>query len=307
MSLRRPVGLLALSATAASSLALLTATPAAAASPDVVIAEAYGGGGNSGATLKRDFVELLNPTTAPVSVAGWSIQYASAAGTSWTVTPLTGSIPAGGRYLVQQGAGAGGTEDLPTPDASGNVAMSATAFKLALTTSTVACTGTDCGLSAGNPALRDFLGAGSANASETAPAPAPSNTTSVARTGADTDNNANDFRAGAPTPQNTATAQPDPEPEPEPQPAITLISAVQGSGPDSPLAGQRVTVEAVVTGLRTTNDALSGFTLQEQDADRDSDPQTSEGLSSSAAHAAPPPWPPATCCAPPAPSGRAPR
>ena len=37
------------------------------------------------------------------------MQYASAAGTSWAVTPLTGSIPSGRNYLVQEAAGAGGT------------------------------------------------------------------------------------------------------------------------------------------------------------------------------------------------------
>jgi uncharacterized protein len=269
----------------ASTLALvasgstLLAAPAAAVSPDVVIAEVYGGGGNSGATFTHDFIELLNPTSDAVSLAGWSVQYASATGTTWQLTPLSGSIPAGGRYLVQQAAGAGGTAALPSPDATGTIAMSATAGKVALVGSGGACTGTSCE----RPDLRDLVGFGStANGFETAPAPAPSNSTSIARTGADTDDNRNDFVAGAPTPQNSSPSTgPDPEPEPDPDPVhgdVTLISTVQGSGASSPLAGRRITVEAVVTALTTSDDALSGYYLQEQDADQDADPATSEGL-----------------------------
>ena len=95
---------------------------AAAAPGEVVISEVYGGGGNAGATLTNDFIELYNRTGAPISLAGWSVQYASAAGTTWQVTPLTGSIPAGRNYLVQEAAGAGGTVDLPAPDATGTIA-----------------------------------------------------------------------------------------------------------------------------------------------------------------------------------------
>ena len=42
------------------------AVPAQAASASVVISEVYGGGGNSGATLKNDFVELYNGYEAAV-------------------------------------------------------------------------------------------------------------------------------------------------------------------------------------------------------------------------------------------------
>src|SRR5688572_22802531 len=103
-----------------------------AVSPNVVISQVYGGGGNAGATLKNDFIELFNRSNAPVTVDGWSVQYGSSGGTTWTATPLAGTIPAGGYYLVRQAAGAGGTVDLPTPDAAGNIAMSGTAAKVAL-------------------------------------------------------------------------------------------------------------------------------------------------------------------------------
>src|SRR5471030_1587146 len=113
--------------------------------PALVISQIYGGGGNAGSTYKNDFIEIFNPGNAPVSVAGWSVQYASAAGTSWQATALAGSIPAGGYYLVQEAAGTGGTTALPTADATGTINMSATAGKVVLASQATAFTsGTSC-------------------------------------------------------------------------------------------------------------------------------------------------------------------
>jgi predicted extracellular nuclease len=66
-------------------------------------------------------------------------------------------------------------------------------------------------------------------------------------------------------------------------PVITRIHTVQGSGAASPLAGQTVTVEAIVVGDFQNGDAdtkrnLGGFYLQEEDADADANPLTSEGI-----------------------------
>jgi predicted extracellular nuclease len=186
--------------------ALALASPAAAASPDIVVSQVYGGGGNSGATLRNDFIELFNRGTAAVDVSGWSVQYASSAGTTWQVTPLTGTIEPGQYYLVREAAGTGGTQDLPAPDASGSIAMSATAGKVALVT---AATPLACGATcAAAPGVRDFVGYGGANDFEGAPAPGLSNTTADARAAngcQDTDSNAADFAAAAPQPRNTAT------------------------------------------------------------------------------------------------------
>ena len=55
----------------------------------------------------------------------------------------------------------------------------------------------------------------------------------------------------------------------------TLISAVQGAGAASPLDGQAVTVNAVVTQVEP---GLDGYFLQEEAADDDGDPATSEGI-----------------------------
>jgi phosphatidylserine/phosphatidylglycerophosphate/cardiolipin synthase-like enzyme/predicted extracellular nuclease len=191
----------------------------------IVISEVYGGGGNSGAYWKNDFIELYNPTTSPININGWSVQYSSATGTSWQVTNLAGTITPHGFYLVQEAMGTGGTTSLPTPDATGSIPMGATAFKIALCNSTTPLTGS----SSTGGSIVDFVGAGAtATGYEgTGPAPAPSNTTSVERkassastaaslsgtgsevnmgNGYDADNNANDFVAQTVVnPQNSSS------------------------------------------------------------------------------------------------------
>jgi uncharacterized protein len=62
---------------------------------------------------------------------------------------------------------------------------------------------------------------------------------------------------------------------------ITKISAIQGSGATTPLTGTTHTVDAVVTGtyqLPAGSGQIRGFFLQEETADMDADPNTSEGL-----------------------------
>ena len=71
---RRALGL------ATALVGFFAAVPAAnAVSAGVVVAEVYGGGGNSGATLTNDFVELGNAGAAAVDLTGWSVQYLPAA------------------------------------------------------------------------------------------------------------------------------------------------------------------------------------------------------------------------------------
>jgi len=139
-SLRSPVRALATWALSALLVGIAAGEALAAGSADIVISQVYGGSGNASAVYKNDFVELFNRGTAAVSIGGWSVQYASAAGSSWAVTNLTGSIQPGQHYLVQEAQGAGGTTNLPTPDVTGNIAMSATTGKVALVTDTTALT-----------------------------------------------------------------------------------------------------------------------------------------------------------------------
>ncbi|MEV6523926.1 lamin tail domain-containing protein [Longispora sp. NPDC051575] len=247
-------------------LTLALAAPAQASSPNVVLSEVYGGGGNSGAPYANDFVELYNRSAAAVSVAGWSVQYASAAGTTWLVTPLTGSIAPGGSYLVRLAAGGGGGAALPTPDATGTTNLSATSGKVALVTSTnaLAC-GSNCDTATG---VRDFLGYGTANDYETSPAGAASNTQSETRTNpaADADDNGTEFARLAPDPRNSSSGG-DTCGYPSPR-----IRDIQGAAHVSPKNTQTVSgVRGVVTAV-----GAKGFWFQ--DPCPDANPATSEGV-----------------------------
>lgn len=252
-----------------ASFALLFA--ASSVQAQVVISQVYGGGGNSGATLKNDFIELRNNGPTAVDLTGWSVQYASSTGTTWNGrTNLSGSIPAGGFYLIQQAQGAGGTVDLPTPDATGTIAMAGTAGKVALSRSTTALTGA-CPTADAN--MVDFVGFGSAaNCFEgSAPTGTLSNTTAALRGGdgsIDTNNNGADFAVGAPNPRNSGAEPPEP---PDPPLALT-IAQIQGNGLLSPHNGKRVVTEGIVTAIKFNN----GFFLQA--ANDDGDPATSDAV-----------------------------
>ncbi|WP_165822685.1 OmpL47-type beta-barrel domain-containing protein [Paenibacillus montanisoli] len=220
----------------------------------VLISEVYGGGGNAGANYKNDFIELYNPTSQDIDLTGWSVQYASAAGVFGSnKTTLSGTIKAHGYYLVQGAKGSGGTLDLPTPDATGNLNLSATAGKAALSKTSDTIT------AKADANVVDYVGFGS-TASEfegSGPAAAPSNTKSVERkandgtdptadgagkgNGLDTDDNKNDFVAADPNPQNTTTPI-----EPSLGPTISDIKATEADG-TLVNEGQTLTVEGTVT------------------------------------------------------------
>lgn len=256
---------LATAAVVATALTYPTAT-ASATSSDVVISEVYGGGGNAGATYTNDFIELRNTGSTPVDLTGWSVQYASSSGTTWNRTALSGVVQPGKHYLVQEAAGSGGSTPLPTPAATGSIAMSATTGKVALVrNNTALACGADCDHAAG---VHDFVGYGTANDAETSPTPAPSNTTSVQRQGADTDNNAADFVTGAPVPQSDAATPPPPVGQ-----AGLTIHDIQGAAQVSPYVDKTA---LDVPGVVTAVDGTDGFWMQSVAAD-DSD-ATSEGI-----------------------------
>lgn len=181
----------------------------AAASPDIVISQLYGGGGNSGAQFTNDFVELFNRGSSTVAIDGWSVQYASATGTSWAKANLTGSIPAGGYYLVQLAAGTGTGVSLPAPNATGTMNMSGTSGTVALVTNQtlLACGGTTACLPNAN--IHDFVGYGTAVQFEgSAAAPTLTNSAAGFRAAGgctDTNNNTADFLAAVPTPRNASS------------------------------------------------------------------------------------------------------
>ncbi|MEE6130083.1 lamin tail domain-containing protein [Chryseobacterium arthrosphaerae] len=199
-------------------LGLISAT--ALMNAQIVINEVYGGGGNSGATLKNDFVELINNGSSAVTLTGAYLQYTSTGGafgpTGSNTNPLNNklALPSitlnpGQKYLIQMAAGTGGTQNLPSPDfAPGGtsfpdqpLALSGTGGKIALTSNSTSPT------SASDSNVIDFVGWGSSGVSlfeGAGAAPATTNTTSISRTnGIDTNNNNADFTAGTPTPENS--------------------------------------------------------------------------------------------------------
>lgn len=163
---------------------------ASAQSTTVVINEVYGGGNNSGALYRNDFVELYNNSTNDISIAGWQVSYFSASGGSGGTVTLanTATIKAKGYYLIQLAGGTTNGQPLPTPDATGSISMSATSGRVDLLNA--------------SSVLIDRVGFGTATTFEGAAAPAPSNTTSIQRTpiGTDSNNNAEDFKTGSPSP-----------------------------------------------------------------------------------------------------------
>ena len=151
-----------------------TPTPAG-----IKISQVYGGGGNAGRDPEQRLHRALQPDGADVSRRRLVGPVRSAGGTTWRPQPLSGTIAAGGYYLVQEAAGAGGTLPLPDPGRDRHIAMSATSGKVALLSTTTLLSGA-CPT---NPLIDDFVGYGSANCSETAPTGQLSNTTAALRNG----------------------------------------------------------------------------------------------------------------------------
>lgn len=242
------IGSLAIAALVSTCIVAPQASAAADGS-NAVISEVYGGGGNKGAAFNHDFIELYNPTSADLDLTGWSVEYLSASGNSGGKHELSGSLPAGGYFLIQEGGGGTG-EPLPAPDAEGNLNLSGSKGSVKLYDA--------------SGAEVDLVGYGEASLSEGSPAQALSNSSSAQRDakGTDTDDNAADFSAAAPTPKSAggATAPEDPQPA-EPGSTVT-IPEIQGTGAESPLNGQNVTTQGVVTAVWKGEKSLNGFTIQ---------------------------------------------
>src|SRR4051794_33944364 len=196
---------------AAVTALLLLPGAANASASGVVVSQIYGGGGNAGALFRNDYVELFNGGAGAADVSGWTIQYATSAGTSWQATPLSGSIAAGHYYLVQLASGGTTGAALPAADATGTTNLAATSGKIALVRGTAALTcGATSGSCSGTPLVEDLVGYGDATDFEGAgTAPAPSNTDAAIRASAgctDTGDNAADFAAAAAAPRNSTTS-----------------------------------------------------------------------------------------------------
>ncbi len=234
----------------------------AGGTPQMVISQVYGAGGNNFAMYLSDYVELHNRGTGTAALTNWSVQYASSTGTTWTVTTIaSAAVPPGGYLLVKQADGtslpAPQSFTLPTPDFSGTTSMAAGEFKVALCNSTTALTGAPaCPFTA---AIVDFVGVGPGATSRepctgtaVQNAPAGSAAHAVYRNGCGgTDSNTNnlDFANGFVSPRNSLSAP------------NGGLSAIGHASPYFAEAGR--TVRIVVTPRACGGGALpSGTTVQ---------------------------------------------
>jgi hypothetical protein len=166
----------------------------------VVIRAIYGAGGNTGATWTNDFVLLFNRGSSTVTMSGWSLQYASATGTSWSKVAVDGSLAPGQSWLVQLAGGSNGVALPVSPDQTGGINMGSASGKLALVNSTtlLSCSAGSC---ATDSSVVDFVGWGTADSYEgSAAAPGHDVTTVTERASngcKDTDDNAADFTAAS--------------------------------------------------------------------------------------------------------------
>jgi 5'-nucleotidase len=244
----------------AAGLAWVAPASANPSGTGLVISEVYGAGGNAGAVYNADFVELYNPTSSAIVLTGDYVHYRSASGTSGgTPYALSGSVPAGGHYLIQMSAAGTTGAALPTPDAVAapafNLAAAGGQVYLLSTSSPITTTGDQ----AGAPGVVDMVGAATATSFETtATTSAATATSSLNRSaaGADSDNNTADFSLAAPSPQNAGPGTP------PPPPTDYTIAQIQGTDTStSPHVGETVITQGVVTADYASG-GFSGFYVQ---------------------------------------------
>lgn len=232
----------------------------------------------AGASAADEFIELHNVGSTSFDLNGHRLVYRAAAGVSdvslvtWTTTTI---IPAGGYYLAAAamvGATPAGYDGEAAPDATfshtGLGALSGTGGGLALRNG-----------AANTGSIIDSVGYGTATNAfvEDTVTAAPAANLSKARKELgcqDTDNNSNDFETINPsTPRNTDS------PMQLCGAGVTFIHEIQGGSSAVTSAGPFM-VEAIVVGDYQTQGSgqLRGFFIQEEDADADANPATSEGI-----------------------------
>lgn len=179
----------------------------AASTNHIVISEVQTG---SASDASQEFVELYNPANNDLVLDNWTVEYASAAGTTWTKkVTLAGTIPAFGYFLVSTAGYASGDNVMTSGLAgtSGHVRLKNT-----------------------NGTVIDLVGWGAAAHPEGSAVAAPTSGGSIERVpgrlnslagnGEDTDDNATDFvLREAAEPQRSSSAVEDPSLAP-PEPPV---------------------------------------------------------------------------------------
>jgi len=163
-------------------------------SQTIIIYEIYGGGGNTNAIYQNDYVVLYNLTNHSIDLTGYSLQYGSSIGTTYSTLVLSGTISKNNYYLIKLASGGTAGSEFPvTANLTGGINMAATAGKVALVDNSDSITGIE------DENVVDFVGYGMANAYETSPAAEISAIVSDKRmTFSDTDNNGDDFANATP-------------------------------------------------------------------------------------------------------------
>lgn len=228
---------------------VVAAEESAVSYPPIVISQVYGGGGNSGADYKSDYVELYNPTDESVDLEGYTISYYSSKGNLGGTHTISGSIGPKSYFLIKEKDGNGGTLDLPTPDYDASkLAMSATKGSVQLSAPVQ--------LDQKVGPQVDLVGFGSATLFEgSGPAPGLSNTTAAQRiNNIDTDENSTDFEAIAPNPRNSTGSTP---------PVVEEKCAT----PTSDIPSGEVEADTVVTFSSSTADAAISYNTNSTTAD----------------------------------------
>jgi hypothetical protein len=199
-----------------------SAGTALAVSPDLVISQVYGAGGNTGALFQNDYVELYNRSVSAVDLDAYSIQYASATGTgnfgatAGQLTELPAYVLNPGAYILIVESGGLNGSPLPNPNITDGtpIAMAAGAGKVAIVSgdASLGCNGstTPCP-NAAKARIVDLVGYGTGTSGATffegsGPAPTISITLADFRAGngaTDTDDNAADFTSATPNPRTT--------------------------------------------------------------------------------------------------------
>jgi predicted extracellular nuclease len=251
---------------AAAALALPAGAPAA--STTLVINEVdY----DQPSTDAAEFLELKNVSAAAIDVGPFTVELVNGTGGGAAVYQTIDlpdvSLAAGDHYVVCANAATTANCDLDIVDSIQNGAPDAIGLRLGSTL-------VDALSYEGDSGAPYTEGSGAGLVDDGVP-----EGLSRCPDGSDTDRNNADFLLRAITPGAGNSCPPPPLPfgvcgdDQE-----TLIHAIQGSGATSPVNGSERVIEGVVVGDFQGSSRLNGFFVQEEDADADTDPQTSEGL-----------------------------
>jgi MYXO-CTERM domain-containing protein len=230
-------------------------TSAQALSPTgLVISQVYGGGGNSNAAFKNDYVELFNSGSASVSTLDLSIQYAPATNPTWQVFALPDAVIDPGHYfLVQLAADTATAPPIPTADAVSTINIGNKSGNIALVQGTARIVCADGGVTRCAPFAIDFVGYGSTSEREgTASAPMPGNDKSIFRNGGgciDTDENRADFTVATPAPRNALSAP------------VSCAASDAGTDAAAPPADANVTLDAEIDASVTIDASDASVTV----------------------------------------------